>query len=110
MPDMDIERVKYATINNLMSIIEELENIRLEGRLSYKFNTNDLENDQFLDNLLNEMKNRIDHKKYKYIYTFQLSESSNLDDVYTNYKYSKESKKSERLSFTVSRQKMAPKR
>jgi len=96
MNDMEIEKIKIATIKSLKKIIDELEDIRIEGKLSYKFNTKDLNNNQFIDNLLNEIKNKTNHKKYKYIYTFHLSENSNLDEVYTNYKYCKENKKFER--------------
>ena len=96
MNDMEIERVKIATINDLTLIIDELKNIRLEEQLSYKFNTNDLQSAQFVEDFLSEIRKRIDHKKYKYIYTFHLPDSSTVDDVYASYKASKESKKSER--------------
>ena len=62
---MEIEKVKKATIADFVSIIEELKNIRFEEKLSYKFNTKDLQNDQFVENFLNKIKKQINHNKYK---------------------------------------------
>ena len=64
---MEIEKVKNATIKDLTSIIDDMKNIQLEEQLSYKFNTNDLQNAQFVENFLSEIEKRINHKKYKYI-------------------------------------------
>ncbi len=93
---MEIEKVKTATINDLVSIIDGIKNIRFEEKLSYKFNTKDLQNVQFVENLLNKIKKQINHKKYKYIYTFCMPDNFLLDSIYTKYKDAKESKKSER--------------
>ncbi len=49
---MEIERVKKATINDLVLIIDDIKNIRFEEKLSYKFNTKDLQNDQFVETLV----------------------------------------------------------
>ena len=55
---MEIEKVKKTTIADFVSIIEELKNIRFEEKLSYKFNTKDLQNDQFVENFLNKRTKR----------------------------------------------------
>jgi len=93
---MEIEKVRNATIKDLTSIIDDMKNIQLEEQLSYKFNTNDLQNAQFVENFLSEIEKRINHKKYKYIYTFFLPGSFPTDKIYNGYKNAKESKKSER--------------
>jgi hypothetical protein len=103
MNDMEIERVKIDTIKNLTSIIDDLKNIQFEEQLSYKFNTNNLQKTNFIDDFLSEIKKRIDHKKYKYIYTFNLPDNSVLDGIYASYKNSKESKKSERAYARLNR-------
>ena len=93
---MEIEKVKKATIADFVSIIEELKNIRFEEKLSYKFNTKDLHNDQFVENFLNKIKKQINHNKYKYIYTFWLPDNSPSDSIYNRYENAKKSKESER--------------
>ncbi|MFH1991718.1 MAG: GIY-YIG nuclease family protein [Pseudomonadota bacterium] len=93
---MEIEKVKKATINDLVSTIDDIKNIRFEEKLSYKFNTNDLQNVQFVEKFLNNIKKQINHNKYKYIYTFCLPDNFPLDSIYNRYKNAKESKKSER--------------
>jgi hypothetical protein len=93
---MEIEKVKNATIKDLTSIIDDLKHIQFEEQLSYQFNTNDLQSPQFVDDFLSEIKKRIDHKKYKYIYTFYLPDNSRLDSIYNKYQNAKESKKLER--------------
>ena len=100
---MKIEKVKKATIADFVSIIEELKNIRFEEKLSYKFNTKDLQNDQFVENFLNKIKKQINHNKYKYIYTFWLPDNSPSDSIYSRYKNAKESKKSERAYARLNR-------
>ena len=100
---MEIEKVKKATIANFVSIIEELKNIRFEKKLSYKFNTKNLQNDQFVKNFLNKIKEQINHNKYKYIYIFWLSNNSPSDSIYSRYKKTKESKKSERAYARLNR-------
>ena len=100
---MEIEKVKKATINDLVSIIDDIKNIRFEEKLSYKFNTKDLQNVQFVENLLNKIKKQINHKKYKYIYTFYLPDNFMLDSIYTKYKDAKESKKSGRAYARLNR-------
>lgn len=100
---MEIEKVKKATINDLVSIIDDIKNIRFEEKLSYKFNTKDLQNAQFLENFLNSIKKQINHKRYKYIYTFYLIDNSPLDSIYNRYKNAKKSKKSERAYARLNR-------
>ena len=93
---MEIEKVKRATINDLLSIIDGIKNIQFEKKISYKFNTKDLQNVQYVENFLKNIKIQINHKKYKYIYTFCLPDNFPTDNVYDRYKNAKESKKSER--------------
>jgi len=93
---MEIEKVKKATINDLASIIDDMKNIRFEEQLSYKFNTNDLQNARFVENFLNDIKKQINHKEYKYIYTFYLPDNFALDIICNRYKNAKETMKSER--------------
>ncbi|MBC8488533.1 MAG: GIY-YIG nuclease family protein [Bacteroidetes bacterium] len=93
---MEIEKVKKATINDLLSIIDGIKNIQFEEKLSYKFNTKELQNDHYRENFLNNIKKQINHNKYKYIYTFSLPDNFATDIVYSRYKITKESKKSER--------------
>jgi hypothetical protein len=96
MHNMNIEKVKKATIADLASIITDLENLRFEKKTSYKFNTKDLQNAQFVENFLNKIKKKINHNEYKYIYTFFLPAKSPLDVLYNRYKNAKDTKKSER--------------
>jgi len=100
---MEIEKVQKATINDLVSIIDDIKNIRLEEKLSYKFNTKDLQNVQFVENFLNNIKKQINHTKYKYIYTFCLPDNFPLDSIYDRYRNAKESKKSERAYARLNR-------
>ena len=100
---MEIEKVKKATINDLVSIVDDIKNIRFEEKLSYKFNTKDLQNVQFVENLLNNIKTQINHNKYKYTYTFWLPDNFPLDSIYNRYKNTKESKKSERAYARLNR-------
>lgn len=100
---MEIEKVKKATITDLVSIIDDIKNIRFEEKLSYKFNTKDLQNVQFVENFLNNIKKQINHNKYKYIYTFCLPGNFPLDSIYNRYKNAKESKKSERAYARLNR-------
>ncbi len=100
---MEIERVKKATINDLVLIIDDIKNIRFEEKLSYKFNTKDLQNDQFVENFLNNIKKQINHNKYKYLYIFCLPDDFPLDSIYNSYKNAKESKKSERAYARLNR-------
>ena len=93
---MEIEKVKKATINDLVSIIDGIKNIQFEEKLSYKFSTQNLQNIHYVESFLNNIKKQINHKKYKYIYTFCLPDNFPTDSVYNRYKNAKESKKSER--------------
>ena len=93
---MEIEKVKKATIADLASIITDLKNIRFEEKLSYKFNTKDLQKPQSVEDFLHNIKKQINHKKFKYIYTFFLQNDFPVDSLYNRYKNAKESKKSER--------------
>lgn len=100
---MEIDKVKKATINDLVSIIDNIENVRFEEKLSYKFNTKDLQNVQFAENFLDNIKKQINHNKYKYIYTFCLPNNFPLDSIHNRYKNAKESKKSERAYARLNR-------
>lgn len=93
---MEIEKVKKATIKDLVSIIDGIKNIQFKEKLSYKFNTKELQNVHYIENFLNKIKKRINHNKYKYIYTFSLPSNFATDKVYNRYKNAKENKKSER--------------
>ena len=93
---MEIEKVKKATINDLVSIIDGIKNIQSEEKLSYKFNTKDLQNVHYVENFLNNIKSQINHKRYKYLYTLSLPNDFSPDNAYNRYKNAKESKKSER--------------
>jgi len=93
---MEIEKVKKATIKDLVSIIDGIKNIQFEEKLSYKFNTKELQNHHYIENFLNNIKNQINHNKYKYIYTFNLPDNFATDNIYNRYKNAKKSKKSER--------------
>ena len=100
---MEIEKVKKATINDFVSIIDDIKNIQFEEKLSYKFNTMDFQNVQFVENFLNNIKKQINHNKYRYIYTFCLPDNFTLDSIYNRYKNTKESKKSERAYARLNR-------
>lgn len=100
---MNIKNVKKATISDLVSIIDELKHIRCEEKLSYKFNTKDLQNTQFLESFLTSIKKQINHKKYKYIYTFYLREKHPLDSIYDRYKNAKQNKESGRAFARLNR-------
>lgn len=100
---MEIEKVKNSTINDLVSIIGDIKNIRLEEKLFYKFNTMDLQKAQFPEKFLCNIKREINHKKYKYIYTFFLPDDFPLDIIYNRYKNAKESKKSDRAYARLNR-------
>ena len=100
---MEIEKVKKATIADLVLIISDIKNIRFEEKLSYKFNTKDLQNVQFVENFLNNIKKQIYHNKYKYIYTFCLPYNFPLDSIYNRYKNAKESTKLERAYARLNR-------
>jgi len=100
---MEIEKVKKDTINDLVSIIDDIKNIQFEEKLSYKFNTKDLQNVHYVENLLNNIKKQINHNKYKYIYTFSLPDNFPTDKIYKRYKKAKESKKSERAYARLNR-------
>ena len=93
---MEIEQIKKDTINDLQAIITELKKIQFAGKISYKFNTLDLQDEYYVENFLEKMKTEIDHKKYKYIYTFILPDTSHTEDIYNRYKKAKGGKKSER--------------
>jgi len=93
---MEIEKVKKATIKDLVSIIDGIKNIQFEEKLSYKFNTKELQDVQYVEDFLNKIKKQINHNKYKYIYTFSLPDNFATDNVYNRYKDAKENKKSER--------------
>jgi hypothetical protein len=100
---MEIEKVKKDIINDLVSIIDDIKNIQFEEKLSYKFNTKDLQNVHYVDTLLNNIKKQINHNKYKYIYTFSLPDNFPTDNIYNRYKKAKESKKSERAYARLNR-------
>ena len=96
MNNMNIENVKKGTIADLKSIITDLENLRFEEKSPFKFNTKDLQNDQFVEDFLNKIRKKVNHNRYKYVYTFFVLSNSPLDRLYNRYKNAKESKKSER--------------
>jgi len=100
---MEIEKIKKTTINDLLSIIDDIKNLRFENKLSYEFNTKDLQNDPFLESFLYSIKKQLNHKIYKYIYTFYLTGNSPLDSIYNSYKNAKESKISERAYARLNR-------
>ena len=93
---MEIEKLKKATIDDLVAIIDDIKNIQFEETFPYEFNTNDLQNVRFVEKFLNKIKKQINHNKYKYIYTFYLPKNCPLDNIYNRYKNAKESEKSER--------------
>ncbi len=93
---MDIVKIKKATIDDLALIIEDLKNIRFEDKLSYNFNTKDIQDAKFVELFLNRIKKEINHNKYKYIYTFCLPDNYPIDNIYKTYSNAKESKKSGR--------------
>lgn len=100
---MEIEKVKKATIKDLTSIIDDIKNIQFEEKLSYKFNTKSLQNVQYVENFLNNIKKQINHNKHKYIYTFCLPDNFPTDHIYNRYKNAKEGKKSERAYARLNR-------
>jgi hypothetical protein len=100
---MEIEKVKNSTINDLTSIIEDIKNIKIVEKLSYEFNTRNLQNLQYVENFLSNIKKQINHKNYKYIYTFYLSDTISADNIYYSYKNAKEGKKSERAYARLNR-------
>ena len=94
-----IEEIKSATIKNLEEIIKGIDKIIFEEHLSYKFNTKDIQNNEYIDNCLQKIKNQINHNKYKYIYTFRLPAefpADKIDIIYNKYSEAKKSKKAER--------------
>ena len=93
---MEIKKVKKAIINDLLSVIDDIKSIRFKEKLSYKFNTGDLQNVKFVEKFLNNIKKQINHDKYKYIYTFCLPYNISLDSIYNRYNNVKEIKKSKR--------------
>ena len=93
---MEIKKVKEATIKDLRSIIDDLNNIQFVEKSSYKFNTEDLQNIQLVEIFLNRLKDRIDHKKFKYLYTFSLPNNPPSDNIYNRYKTAKGNKKHNR--------------
>ena len=93
---MEPEKIKNAVIKDLIAIIDDLKNIQLKDRLSYKLNTKDLKNTQFAEEFLYNIKKDINHNIYKYIYAFYLPDDIPLDNIYNRYKNAKQSKRSGR--------------
>jgi hypothetical protein len=93
---MEIKEIQETTINDLESIIDGIRNIHFLEKLSYRFNTMNIQNEQYVKDFLINIKNHIDHDKYKYIYTFCLPDNFPLDGIYDNYKNAKVSKKAGR--------------
>jgi hypothetical protein len=93
---MDIVKVKNSTIADIKSIIEGLKEIQFREKLSFQFNTNDLQNSQAIKNLLNDIKTKIDHKKYNYIYVLCLQNIAQTDTIYHRYKTAKNNKTADR--------------
>jgi hypothetical protein len=93
---MDVEEIKETTIRDLQSIIEGIRNIRLQGMLSYSFNTKEIQDPQFVDKLLNKIQKDIDHSKFKYIYTFFLVGNFPISSAYEIYNNAKSEKKAGR--------------
>lgn len=85
-----------ATIKELLLTIDGIKNIRLEKEITYQFNTKELNNAQYIENFLNNIKSQVNHKKYNYLYIFSLQDDIPVDKAYSAYRSAKESKKSER--------------
>lgn len=100
---MEINQIKKDTINDLQEIIEELKDIQFANELSFKLNTLDLQNEHYIEKFLDNVKNKIDHRKYQYIYTFILPDNSHTEDLYYRYKKAKKGKKSERAYARLNR-------
>jgi len=100
---MEIEQIKKKTIDDLASLIEDLRNIRFENHIPYNLNTKDIQDVKYVDRFLKRIKREIDHKKFKYIYTFYLLDNFPIDDIYNRYANVKESKKSGRAYARLNR-------
>ena len=93
---MDIKMIKETAIRDLEFIIVGIRNIELIDELSYSFSTQEIQNDQFVENLLDEIRKQIDHARFKYIYTFSLPDNCQVSSVYERYKATKNGRKAER--------------
>ncbi len=76
---MEIEKVQNDTICNLQLIIEEIRNIHLAEKTSHHFNTKEIFDNHFVELFLSSIKESINHKKYRYIYTFNIRNNPPLD-------------------------------
>jgi len=93
---MNIDKIKAATLANLGSIIKDLQNIHLQGKLSFQFNMKDLKSMQKVDDFLDDIRTHINHKKSYYIYTISLKDATLIETIYERYKAAKETKKNNR--------------
>ena len=105
---MQFETVKASTIANLESIIQGLKKIQLLEKLSFQFNTDDLQDINAIESLLNDIKTKINHKQYKYIYTFCLQNTSHANMVSNSYNTAKESKKAGRAYARLNKNFISP--
>jgi ethanolamine utilization cobalamin adenosyltransferase len=53
---MDVKAIRETTIRDLESIILGIRNIEFNEELSYSFNTQEIQNAQFVENLLDEIR------------------------------------------------------
>ena len=93
---MDVKVIQETAIRDLESIIVEIRNIEFVKELSYSFNTQEIQNAQFFENLLEEIQKQIDHARFKYIYTFSLPDNCQVSSVYERYKAAKIGRKAQR--------------
>jgi hypothetical protein len=93
---MDVKVIQETAIRDLESIILGIRNIEFIEELSYSFNTQEIQNAQFVQDLLDEIREQIDHARFKYIYTFSLPDNCQVSSVYERYKAAKNGRKAER--------------
>jgi len=101
---MDVKMIQETAVRDLEFIIVEIKNIEFLEEFSYSFNTQEIQSDQFVENLLDEIRKHIDHAKFKYIYTFLLSGNCQVSSVYESYKSAKNGRKAARAYARLNRE------
>ena len=93
---MDVKVIQETAIRDLESIIVGIRNIEFLEEFSYSFNTQEIQSDQFVENLLGEIRMHIDHGRFKYIYTFFLPDNCQVRSLYERYRAAKNGRKAAR--------------
>jgi len=90
----DLDYMKKYTINNLEELSKQIQTIQLLDKKIITFDIQNIESENI--KIINEIKNWENSNEGKYIYIFEISNEINAEQVYKNFKHSKDNKIEER--------------